>query len=296
LKAATSHLEITLKYDGRDVDDGTMPIDDVISALRGFSNAYGRIASASDPNGQHQIRVSAINRSSFAVTILAWASEHLTTIATAATPIAALIVTTIIKLIELKKATKGQPPAAIKIDGDNNTIIVTTAGDNTQIAVPRDVYDLYKSKALDGELGKIVAPLTEGKIEAVSLAAKTDALMLEPVVITNSEKAFFHAAEEVTTTTSKPVSLDGHMISLNKETNRGMFKMQNGAKVRYHLIGDNPAQMYSDFAYKGPVRVDCIASFDNNLELKGIDVSGITRLQLSLFSDPGTDVDLTLEL
>ena len=247
---ATSHLEITLKYDGRDVDDGTMQIDDVISALRGFSNAYGRIASASDPNGQHQIRVSAINRSSFAVTILAWASEHVGTIVTTATPVAALIVTTIIKLIELKKATKGQPPAAIKIDGNNNMVMVTTAGDNTQIVVPRDVYDLYKSKALDGELGKIVAPLTEGKIEAVSLAAKTDDLMLEPVVITSSEKAFFHA-EEVTTTTSKPVSLDGHMISLNKESNRGTFKMQNGNKVRYHLIGDNPAKMYTDFAYKG---------------------------------------------
>jgi hypothetical protein len=73
---AQKQVEITLKYNGMDVDDGTMPIDDVISALRGFSNAYGKIASSNDPNGQHRIRVSAINRSSFAVTILAWAAQN----------------------------------------------------------------------------------------------------------------------------------------------------------------------------------------------------------------------------
>jgi hypothetical protein len=107
LLAATAQVEITLKYDGVDVDDGTMPIDDVISVLRGFSNAYGRIASTDDPNGNHQIRVSAINKSSFAVTIVAWATANATLLAVG-TPIAALIVTTILKLIELKKASHQQ--------------------------------------------------------------------------------------------------------------------------------------------------------------------------------------------
>jgi hypothetical protein len=278
--AATTQVEITLKYDGVDVDDGTMPIDDVISALRGFSNAYGRIASADDPNGQHQIRVSAINKSSFAVTIIAWATAHATLLAVA-TPIATLIVTTILKLIELKKATKGQPPAAVNVDGTNNTVIITTAGDNTKIIVSREVYDLYHSKTLDGDLSKIAAPLKEGKVEAVSLSAKDASGSIEPVVITNSEKGFFRG-EEITTATSKPVELEGRFISLNKESNRGTFKMQNGTKVKYHFGGEDPSRMHSDFAYKGPVRVECIATFDNNLELKGLDIKTVTKLQPDL--------------
>ena len=218
--AVVGQVEITLKYDGVDVDDGTMPIDDVISALRGFSNAYGRVASTDDPNGQHQIRVSAINKSSFAVTIVAWATSNATLLAVA-TPIAALIVTTILKLIELKKATKGKPPAAVNVDGNNNTVIITTAGDNTKIVVSREVYALYNSKALDGDLSKIAAPLKEGKVEAVSLSAKDASGPIEPVVITNSEKSFFRG-EEVAVATSKPVELAGRFVSLNKESNRGM--------------------------------------------------------------------------
>lgn len=278
--AATGQVEITLKYDGADVDDGTMPIDDVISALRGFSNAYGRVASADDPNGQHQIRVSAINKSSFAVTILAWATANATLLAVA-TPIAALIVTTILKLVELKKATKGKPPASVSIDGNNNTVIITTVADNTKIVVPREVYELYQSKALDGDLSKIVAPLAEGKVEAVSLSAHDASGPIAPVVITSSEKGFFRG-EEIAAATSKPVELEGRFISLNKESNRGTFKMQNGAKVKYHFSGEDPIKMHSDFAYKGPVRVECIATFDNNLELKGLDIKTVAKLQPDL--------------
>jgi hypothetical protein len=278
--AVVGQVEITLKYDGVDVDDGTMPIDDVISALRGFSNAYGRVASTDDPNGQHQIRVSAINKSSFAVTIVAWATSNATLLAVA-TPIAALIVTTILKLIELKKATKGKPPAAVNVDGNNNTVIITTAGDNTKIVVSREVYALYNSKALDGDLSKIAAPLKEGKVEAVSLSAKDASGPIEPVVITNSEKSFFRG-EEVAVATSKPVELAGRFVSLNKESNRGTFKMENGTKVRYHFSGEDPTKMHSDFAYKGPVRVECIATFDNNLELKGLDIKTVSKLQPDL--------------
>ena len=278
--AVVGQVEITLKYDGVDVDDGTMPIDDVISALRGFSNAYGRVASTDDPNGQHQIRVSAINKSSFAVTIVAWATANATLLAVA-TPIAALIVTTILKLIELKKATKGKPPAAVNVDGNNNTVIITTAGDNTKIVVSREVYALYNSKALDGDLSKIAAPLKEGKVEAVSLSAKDASGPIEPVVITNSEKSFFRG-EEVAVATSKPVELAGRFVSLNKESNRGTFKMENGTKVRYHFSGEDPTKMHSDFAYKGPVRVECVATFDNNLELKGLDIKTVSKLQPDL--------------
>jgi|ERR1022692_3709589 hypothetical protein len=290
--SAKTQVEITLKYDGRDVDDGTMPIEDVISALRGFSNAYGKIASVRDPEGQHQIRVSAINKSSFAVSIIAWVQQNQTLLAVG-TPIAALIVTTIIKLIELKKATKGKPPTSITVDGNNNTVIVQS-GDNTRLVVPREVYELYKSKRLDNELSKITSPLREGKIEAVSIITKSETgTLLEPVTITSSEKAFFQEEEVEVTTTSKPFEIDGHLVSLNKESNRGTFRMQSGRPVSYRLKAERPTDMYADFAYKGPVRVQCIATFDSGLELKSIEITAIERLQPELpFSSPSPDFEL----
>jgi hypothetical protein len=281
----TTHIEIVLKYDGKDVDDGSMPIEDVISALRGFSGAYGKIASIHDPNGQHQIRVSAINHSSFAVTIVAWATEHKDALLAISKPIASFIVKTIMKLIEFTKATKGQPPPGnVQIDGNNN--MVFTVGGNTTIVVPLEVYELRKSKAVDADLARIVDPLHEGKVDVVSIQARDDNGPLLPgtLIITSSEKEYFRS-EDVTTTTSKPLDLDGHFVSLNKDSNRGMFRMQTGASVKYHLVGDDPVRMHPDFAYTGPVRVRCMASFDSNLVLNDIAISGVERLQSSLFDD-----------
>jgi hypothetical protein len=104
---APRYVQITLKYDGRDVDDGTMPIQDVVSALQGFSSAYARIANQHDPNEQHQIRVSAINQSSFAVLILAWATEHHQALLKGSASAVQWIVGAIVKVIELKKLSKG---------------------------------------------------------------------------------------------------------------------------------------------------------------------------------------------
>ncbi len=279
---ATAHVEIILKYDGKDVDDGTMPVEDVISALRGFSNAYGKLASTKDPGGQHQIRVAAITRSSFAVAILAWAHENKMLLTAMVPPITTGIVALIIKLIELKKATKGQPPASVQIDGNNNTVIITTAGDNTKMVVPREIYELYQGKALDGELAKIVSPLREGSIDAVSISAKGRDSLIDPVVITSSEKPFF-LAEDSKTTTSKPIEIDGSFVSLNKDSNRGRFRMPNGTSVPYHFTGENPTAMHADFARQGPARIECIATFDSNLELRGLEITRVTRLQGSLF-------------
>jgi hypothetical protein len=207
----------------------------------------------------------------------------------ALTPVATLIVTIIIRLIEIKKATKGKPPANVEVNGNDNTVIITTAGDNTKMVVSRHVWELYNSKAIDTELGKIAAPLREGKIDAVSLGAKDRSGSLEPVTITSSEKGFFQH-EDVTTTTSKPLELDGRLVSLNKDSNRGTFQMQNGKSVRYHFKGADENKFYTDFSRKGAVRVECIASFDDNLELKGIEITSSQKLQADLDFSSVTDV------
>jgi hypothetical protein len=63
-------LKITLSYHGPSADDGTMSVSDVLSALQGFSGAYGKISSRLTPEAQHQLRVSAVKKDSFEVLLL----------------------------------------------------------------------------------------------------------------------------------------------------------------------------------------------------------------------------------
>ena len=58
-------LSIKLRYQGSDVDCGTMPVDDVILALKGFAGAYGKVADRLLPESTHELRVSSINSLTF---------------------------------------------------------------------------------------------------------------------------------------------------------------------------------------------------------------------------------------
>src|SRR5262245_11074766 len=66
-------LMVTLRYEGPDVDNGSMPVEDVVMALQGFAGAYGRIAARYNPEVQHQLRVTAIRAGSFDALITIWA-------------------------------------------------------------------------------------------------------------------------------------------------------------------------------------------------------------------------------
>ena len=74
IRLAARRIQITKKYNGTDLDDGTMPTFE--SALQGFSQAYAETGSRQDPNGQHQRGVSEINRSSFALLVMSCAAQN----------------------------------------------------------------------------------------------------------------------------------------------------------------------------------------------------------------------------
>jgi hypothetical protein len=160
-------------------------------------------------------------------------------------------------------------------------VIVTSVG-NVQTEVPPEVYEAFQNKLLDSDLNKITSPLEEGKIEhAVISATDPDGKTIQSVSIDSSERQYFRS-DEVTTTTSKPVDIQGEFVSLNKVYDRGSFKMQNGKNVPYRFKSDDPARLHAEFAYKGPVSVECVASFDGNLEVKSLEITRVTRLQTSL--------------
>ena len=57
-------INITLKYTGTDVDNGTMAIDDMIVAWQGFSGAYSKIDKHSNIESKHALRVMGIQKGS----------------------------------------------------------------------------------------------------------------------------------------------------------------------------------------------------------------------------------------
>lgn len=270
-------VEITLKYEGKDVANGTMSVGDVVIALQGFAGAYGKVASAIDPKSEHEIRVSQINKSSFAVVVEAWIQGHkdLLKASSAAVPIVAGI---IIKLIEFKKKNKGREPT-LQINGDHNIVLMGEG--NTHVVMPIELHKTIQSKSLDSDFEKIVRPLETQKIDRAELTSNDREGHIERTEISASEKQYFQA-ESTATTTSKPTEIIGQMVSLNKESNRGTFRMQNGTSVKYHLVGSDPSPMYHAFAHKGIVRVACTATFDDNLVPQSLEITSIERLQLPL--------------
>ena len=65
-------VEIHLKYEGPDVDNGTMALQDVLPVLQGFSGAYANLASSEDPESEHRIKISAVQPGSADIVLEAW--------------------------------------------------------------------------------------------------------------------------------------------------------------------------------------------------------------------------------
>jgi hypothetical protein len=208
-------LRIRIKYSGREVDDGTMPLGDVLEALHGFSGAYGKIASNLDPERQHQLRLSAIEHGSFELAIIAWAilsqaSGPLSSIQII-TDSARWVVSKITGIIAAKKHTKGNP-YSFNLRGDNNTVVVINA-EGAEMAFPPETFELFESKLIDSDLNKIAAPLHPGRVDNAEIRTVEDAEVME-ANITSEEREYFRPPESVITT--KETEIIGKLVSLNQ--------------------------------------------------------------------------------
>jgi hypothetical protein len=183
-------LKITLKYDGPSVDDGTMPVEDVVNALQGFAGAYGKIATRIDPQRDHQLRVAAIATGSFELLIGAWivtqaaaaGIESLKPVVDAAR----WVYSTLKGIISIKKHTKGRP-YDISVRGEGNTVIVFNS-DGTQLNATPEVFESFKSSLVDSDLNKIASPLSPERVESVKISSEDDP---EPVIITAGDRDAF---------------------------------------------------------------------------------------------------------
>ncbi len=278
-------VEIEIEYDGKDVEDGTMSLEDMIPALQGLSSAYGKIAILQNPEARHNLRVTGVGKGTFHILIEAWnlavQNKDGIMLAAAMTGIAEPSFKVVKAIIGVATTTKHvqNKPYTEKINGVQQSITITNC-ENVTLEVPLEIYQIYKDGMIKQDLNKITGSLAEGKIDSTTLKAKSEKESIEEK-ITLSEKKFFEV-EEIVTTVTKEMWLTGVLNSLAKSTNRGSFYLNDGTRVSYHLGGDNPEKLYQFFIYKGIVRVKCTASLDENLKPIQIEILEINQVEQPL--------------
>ena len=275
-------LRVSLIYNGPEVDDGTMPIDEVIDALQGFAGAYGKATNLISPESSYQLRISAVKSGSLDLSILASVmlgqyADHIRTL-DLATQAAKRIFDILVALISFKKHTKGQP-YHFSIKGDNNTVLVANI-QGQEVSYAPEILDIAREKLLDADLNKIVSPLEQKRIESVEMIGEDESGEISRAEVRAEEREYFRPDASVET--KQEVEIIGSLVSLNKETDRGTFKRGNGENVRYRYIGERPESFHSDFAYHGPVRIKGIAHFDQNLIPTFLEIKSVQRLQNEL--------------
>lgn len=284
-------IRITLRYRGKDVDNGTMSIEEVAEALSGLSGAYGKIAFQLDPESTHQLRLTGIDTHSFDLLVVASmlitdAGETLgkiKSIVDAVKHIAGILV----DIVRAKKHTQNKP-YSINVKGNNNTVVVVNA-DGAELTVPPEVIELMKSKLIDSDLRKISEPLEQDKIDAADLVIEEGTPDATGTTINAPEKDYFDL--ESGEATAKETEVTGKFVSLNKERNKGTFRLRNNQSVRYRFIGENKEKFHSDFSFEGPVKAKVIAEFNQDLTLVHLDIREVEPLQprLALSLEPPSD-------
>lgn len=281
---AEPEMRVSIKYNGKDVDDGTMQVYQVATALYGFASAYGRLASKRAPNEQHQLRVVALKASSFELVLAAWFilgqnSGQIEALGVAQ-HWASGIIRSIFSVISVKRHVQSQPHT-VKINGNNNQVVIQNF-QGAELAMKPEDYRVFHDGTLDSDLDKIVSPLCKDRIDRVELVAGDGRHDIAVAEVLSSEREFFFP-ESSTAETAKQVQIDGHVVSLNKDHNRGIVRLDDGKSIRYTYSGADPAVFHSDFGYRGKLRMHCIAHFDASLTLIRLDIKSVERLQSELF-------------
>jgi hypothetical protein len=280
-------IAIHLRYEGPDVDDGTMSLQDIVPVLQGFSSAYGKLAATDDPGSTHRLKISAVRPGSADIVLQVWTTlgenaPQLTAIGAIAAVlgVAYKIVQKIIGVSKIKRHVKRRP---FKETISANNSIVIANSENVTLEVPLEVYELFKSGDIDKDLDRLTSPLVEGRIDAAEVEARpTDGEVLRER-ITAEERPYFESGDLAVTST-RETWLVARLNSLTKSTNSGFLNLNDGTRAFYRYIGDNPQQLYAIFGtYDGLVRIRCKANMDENLKVVDLEMIAIERVQGDLF-------------
>jgi hypothetical protein len=284
---ATDPTRIILRYVGRDVDDGSIAVDDLLSALNGFSSAFYRIAERESLDYKQRIKVAGISKSSANVhiEIFQWAQSHpiaaglmgtavTGTVGAAAKKVTDLVIERLANVAKAKKHVQRQNYKT-EISGDGNTVIIIN-GVNARLPISREDYDILEKGVIDSDLDRMASPLRQDYIDGFEIRhedRESPDLRLEA-----SDRPYFAKSRREAATT-QDVTLIGSMTSISKRTNSGLFVIENGRKVRFKFSDpEKMPDLYLQFAHLGNVRVRCKAKLDDNLDVISIEISDVQPL------------------
>ena len=285
---------VTLRYVGPDVDDGSIGVDDLLSALNGFSSAFYRLAERESLDQTQRIKVKGISQSSANIhlSILEIMHAHpdaakivgtaaVTSIFGAVSYVGSKIADVVIrKIANVAKAKKhiqgGTYTTELQVDGNANQVIIVN-GVNARLPVDRDVFELLKEGTIDGDLDKLTAPLREDSVNAFEIRHGDNEL--PDLHLDASDKPYFARSRREKTTTAE-VTLIGTMNTISKTNNAGTFITDAGRRIRYRFTNEAKlSELYQQFAHLGQVRVWCTAKLDDNLDVISIEITDVEAVQ-----------------
>ena len=287
------HVEVHLRYEGPDVEDGTMSLQDIVPVLQGFSGAYAELAKTDDPNSIHRVKITAVSPGSADIVLEVWRilgenAGQISVLGVLApmVPPAFGLVQQLIQVIQVKRHV-GNEPFEESISANNKFVIKNSK--NVTIEVSQTVHDRFKSGVLDRGLEGITRPLDSDRIDTVELEAISDNGDRISERVFTEERPLFEI-EELAVTFTRRTQLIVTFNSLTKSTNGG-FLYFNGKRVSYRYKGDAPQRLYSIFGTQNdPVKVSCEAKMDENLEVLSLDIFEIEPLQPGLFDASAWDI------
>lgn len=148
---ATERIEVSLKYEGANVENGTMAISDVIPVLQGFSGAFTRIANMEKSDIEHRITLTAVRSGSveFVLDVISHVADNPELIAAAMEtlrhPAAFRVVETMFGVIQLKRHV-GWGKRELNIFGDS---IEVKNSDNATINVTKQVFVIEENGTIN---------------------------------------------------------------------------------------------------------------------------------------------------
>lgn len=288
-KTKKADAQITLRYEGKIVDNGEMLIEDVVASLKGFSTVYSQIASIHNPDTKHTVTLKSINQGSFELVLNAFQDRDTQILILSSLSNISAIVSAIFTIIAIRKQTKGQPCEPklqktesgetninVNITGDNNTVLAIPLGNSNGIELIKILKKLLEDSITNRAVKQIVEPLKEGEIDKVTLSYKDETETKEET-IESSEKSYFDVISE-TKTTTKETKLRGSIRRLDKKTNNGLFTYKNQT-LPMHFAMEKPERYHRFFAIKGKVEIDRHIHIDDDLTPYKIEVLDIRELE-----------------
>jgi hypothetical protein len=167
--------EITLRYLGPDVDDGSIGVDDLLAALNGFSSAFYKVSERESANQQQRIKVTGISQSSANIHLSisdliqahpdaskAVGTALLGGVAYVGKKIVDVVVEKISGVAKAKKHIQNGPYTTEITGNDNRIIIINGVG--AQLPIEKDVFELLQDGGLDADLDRLTSPLREDAV------------------------------------------------------------------------------------------------------------------------------------